>query len=147
MKHQYQGMHDAEGKIWALGIRKMTTKSGHSVLGVLQDILGDIEQVSEGSEGVPKAILRNISSTMSDRASTQLKFNELLEEFRGNILQKKMADAWEHLSASEQQSLSRLCNFCALHLLVHMADVASPSFSKVIKHFLELIHLYPLKAS
>jgi hypothetical protein len=147
--HKYQGMHaaDAEGQIWALGIREMTTKSGQSVLGVLQDILGDIEHVSEGSEGVSKEILLNISSTMSDRASTQLKFNELLEEFRGKILQEKMADAWEQLSASEQQSLSRLCNFfvhsiCLFTwlMLLHLRC------SKVIKHFLEPIHLYPIKA-
>jgi hypothetical protein len=111
--HKYQGMHAAnsEGMIRALGIWEMTTKFGQSVPSVLEDILGDNEQESVDSEGVSKEILLNISSALSDRASTLLKFNELLKEFRGNILKGKMAEIWEHLSACEQQSLSRLSNY------------------------------------
>ena len=132
--HKYQGIHaaDAEARTWALGIREMCTKSSQRVLTVLQEILGDIEQVSEASENeIAKEILLNITYTMSDRASTQLKFNELLEEFRVNVLKDKMADNWDTLSIHEQQSLSKLCNlFCALHLLVHLADAAAAALKE-----------------
>ena len=53
---------------------------------VLKVILGDIELSSEKADDTAKHILLKISCTMSDRASTQLKFNELLKDYRKEIL-------------------------------------------------------------
>jgi hypothetical protein len=47
-------------------------KSGKDTLTTLQDILGDIDEVSEMEDNLTrKQILLNITSTMSDRAATQ----------------------------------------------------------------------------
>ncbi|XP_071149165.1 uncharacterized protein [Mytilus edulis] len=142
--HKYQGIHssDADGRIWALGVREMTTKAGQSVLNVLKDILSDIDDASERSDNeVSKEILLNISSTMSDRAATQLKFNELLEEFRTSVLKEKMVDTWETLSLNEQETISKLSNFfCSLHLLVHMAEAAASTLKESDKGFFGTEH-------
>ena len=69
-----------------LGLRDISSKSGQDVLNTLKLILQDIEEVSVHSDDEAKKILLNISSTMSDRASTQIRYNELLEEYRRDIL-------------------------------------------------------------
>ena len=81
----YEGFHAVEGsgRIWILGLRQMTTKSGQNALDTLLDILKDINTVSDESENdTSRSILKTKASTMSDRASTQLKFNQLLEDYR-----------------------------------------------------------------
>jgi hypothetical protein len=49
-----------------------------------------------------KQILLNITSTMSDRATTQLKFNELLEEYRTHILKEEFEEQWAEMSDAEK---------------------------------------------
>ena len=73
---------------------------------------------------------------MSDRASTQLKFNELLEEYRTHVLKETMGEAWDGMSSVEQLAFSKLCNFfCGLHVLVHFADAASIAMKETDKGF------------
>ena len=105
----------------------MTTKAGKYVLKCLLNILGDIDTVGNTSENqASKTILKNIASTMSDRASTQVKFNELLEVFRTEVFKEELGEQWDAMTEDEQMSISHLCNFfCSLHALVHMADVCS----------------------
>lgn len=126
---QFEGFHiaDGEGHLWVLGLRHLTTKSGSDCLKTFQQILSDIDDTSVNSENVvSKEILINISSTMSDRAATQIKFNQLLEEFRTQILTEKLGAAWGEMTDSEQSSISKLNNFfCGLHVLVHAAETAS----------------------
>ena len=63
---------------------------------------------------------------MSDKAATQVKFNELLEEYRTQILQEKLGNAWNDMSELEQLSISKLNKKnCGLHALVHAAEAAS----------------------
>ena len=72
-----EGMHvtDSSGNYWVLGLREMTTKAGKDILKSLLNIMGDIDATSRTSENpVSRTILKNISSIMSDRASTQTKF-------------------------------------------------------------------------
>jgi hypothetical protein len=52
----------------------------------------------------------NITSTLSDKDATQVKFNELLEEYRTQILQEKLGNAWNDMSELEQLSISKLNN-------------------------------------
>ena len=62
---------------------------------------------------------------MSDRASTQIKFNDLLKEYRKDILPLTVKN-YDTMSEAQQLSLGKLCNFfCGLHALVHLAEVAS----------------------
>ena len=42
---------------------------------------------------------------MSDKAVTQVKFNDLLEEYRPQILQEKLGNAWNDMSELEQLSI------------------------------------------
>ena len=73
---------------------------------------------------------------MSDRTSTQIKFNELLEDYRANVIKESMGAAWDNMSLEEQLVCSRLCNFfCGLHVLVHFADAASISMKENDKGF------------
>ncbi|WAR05051.1 SPIN3-like protein, partial [Mya arenaria] len=121
-----EGIHatDESGNYWVLGVREIVTKSGKDVLQSLHQILGDIDALSESADKpVSREILKNISSTMSDRASTQMKFNQLLEEFRTDVLKEDLGEEWDNMSEEEQLSISKLCNFfCSLHTLVHMAE-------------------------
>jgi hypothetical protein len=49
-------------------------------------------------------------STLSDKDTTQVKFNELLEEYRTQILQEKLGNAWNDMSELEQLSILKLKN-------------------------------------
>lgn len=68
----------------------MATKSGSDTLSTLQIIL-DINEISKSYENiVSKHILLSIVSTMSDRAATQKKFIELLEDYRKIVLMEDL---------------------------------------------------------
>jgi hypothetical protein len=76
---------------------------------------------------------------MSDRASTQIKFNQLLEDYRKEILPLTI-DNYALMSEAQQLALGKLCNFfCGLHALVHLAEVASASVLQAEKGFFEQI--------
>lgn len=125
---KYEGFHvaDEEGRLYVLRLRNIASKSGKDVLGTFQQILRDIEdQATISQSDTAKKILSKITSTMSDRAATQIKFNTLLEEYRQSVL-PDVVDNYEHLTEDERRSMGKLCNFfCGLHALVHMADTAS----------------------
>ena len=85
----------------------MVTKSGKDTLKTLQDILEDIDEVSETEDNLArKKSLLNITSIMSDRAATQVKFNNLLEEYRTHILKEQFAEKWDDMSDAEKSSIS-----------------------------------------
>ena len=68
---------------------------------------------------------------MSDRAATEVKFNELLEAYREEILPEMIKD-WKDLSEELQSNLTRLNNFfCGLHGLVHIAEVSNNSLKEM----------------
>ena len=126
---KFEGFHasDSEGRMRVLGLRDITSKAGHDVLETFRNILQDIEDVATNAGEVSKKILLNIKCTMSDRASTQIKFNESLEDYRKTVL-PDICENYESLSEVERESLGKLCNFfCGLHALVHMATMASTS--------------------
>ena len=60
-------------------------------MGALQNILGDIERIGHNCDNEErKMIILNITSTMSDRAATQFKFNSIIESYRADILKDQM---------------------------------------------------------
>ena len=88
--------------MYVLGLRNIASKAGQDVLATFQQILRDIEDQSQGSQkDSAKQILTNITSTMSDRASTQIKFNDLLEEYRKKVLPQTIEN-YEFLSEAER---------------------------------------------
>ena len=128
---------DSEGNYLLLGLRDMATKSSQDTLDTFKEILTDIDNVSKAEDSVSAKLLSNIKNTMSDRASTETKFNTLLEEYRNEILPTVYAN-YETMNVESQQAISRMNNFfCGLHTLVHMADVSQKSLYEVEKNFFD----------
>ena len=125
----FEGFHlsGKQGKLWVLGLRNIITKGATDTMTTFKEILSDISDASQFSDRESsKSILLNIVSTMSDRASTQIKFNELLEDYRANILKEHLSEQWDMMSDAEKSSVTKLNNFfCGLHVLVHAADTAT----------------------
>jgi len=70
---------------------------------------------------------------MSDSASTEVKFNELLEDFRSTILPFTVEN-YDNLDDAGRASLNKLLNFfCGLHSLIHFAETSNVSMLKVEK--------------
>ena len=138
---KFEGFHcsDEDGNKWVLGVRQMVAKSGQNTLDALNHILSDIDDVCASSTNeISQKILTNIVSTMSDRAATQMKFNDLLENYRLNILKENIGESWEELTSDEQLACSKLCNFfCGLHVLVHLAESASTAILETEKGFFD----------
>lgn len=114
---KFGGYHlsESEGRIYVLGLRQLLTKSGRDTLAVFQDILQDIDDRSEKTHLASMKILLKITATMSDRASSELQFNELLEKFRPDVLPELMTN-WNELSDEDQRSASSLLNFFVVYI-------------------------------
>lgn len=122
---------DEEKNLYFLGLRDMYNKASSTTLDTFKEILADIsnaceEMLSAGEASRGHHILSNICSFMSDRAKVNIAFTDLLEQFKLEIL-SQIADGWNDLTENEKLLCSRVNNFfCALHLLVNMAECASP---------------------
>lgn len=129
-------VRDEEGNYFTLGLRDLTTKSASDTLETLTQILGDIDHAADIGNDASKKILTNISATMSDSASTEIKFNSLLEEYRATILPYTIEN-YHELDEEGKQSVSKLNNFfCGLHSLVHFAETCSKTLNEFEKqHF------------
>lgn len=128
---------DNEGNYVLLGLRDMATKSSSDTLDTFKEILSDIDMVSKSDDIVSAKLLTNIKNTMSDRAATETKFNELLKNYREEIL-PQVFDNYNQMSLESQLAISRMNNFfCGLHTLVHMAEVSQKSLCEVEKNFFD----------
>ncbi|XP_056017756.1 uncharacterized protein LOC130053959 [Ostrea edulis] len=114
----------------------MSSKSAKTTLDTFNEILEDKNDVCSLREEKTDTnnrgykILSGIKNTMSDRASTEKKFNELLEEYRSNIL-PNVIEGWIDMTEDEHRSVSRMNNFfCGLHLLVGAADTCAETLRK-----------------
>ena len=62
-----------------------------------------------------------VVATISDRAATEVKFNDMLQLYRREVL-PFIYSQYDDFSGEEKQSLSCLCNFfCGLHALANFA--------------------------
>ena len=106
---KFEGFHasDPDGRVYVLGMRDIISKSGQDCLNTFKQILCDIDDVPHGSYEVARKILVKIFSTMSDRESTQIKFNKLLEEYRKDILSLTVENYYS-MSEAQQLSLGKL---------------------------------------
>jgi len=73
---------------YSIGMRSMFSGSAQNTLDILQEILTDIDDVgtSLGRSPALGKVLANVKNTMSDRHVVQKSFNELLENYRADIL-------------------------------------------------------------
>lgn len=110
-------------------MQKTTLDTLHEILEDINDVCSlREEKTDQNNKGY--RILSGIKNTMSDRASTEKKFNELLEEYRLNIL-SNVIEGWADMTEDEHISVSRMNNFfCGLHLLVGTADTCAETLRK-----------------
>ena len=73
-----------DSKLYVLGLRDLLTKGEKDTLDVFKDILYDLDKVYYKPEigNVSQDILFQLRNVMSDRASSEKKFRELLEAYR-----------------------------------------------------------------
>jgi hypothetical protein len=62
-------------------LKEIKTKSAKDTLAVFQQILTDLYN-SSNDDSVSKDTITHITATMSDRAATEVKFNELIEQYK-----------------------------------------------------------------
>ena len=116
-----------------LGLRDTATISSSDTF---KEIFCDIDAATEDETDVGKKILFNIKNIMSDRASTETKFNELLKDYRESVL-PEVIENYENLKEESKQAVSNMDHFsCGLHALVHIADASQKSIYETEKaHF------------
>ena len=125
-QHYYSFQVSTQDSAYSLGMAEMLTGSTKQVLHTFKQILSDIELVAGPNTG--KLILSKLKNTMSDRHVVEKKFNDVLEDYRRDIL-PTVIDTWEQMTPEEQGSISTLNNFfCGMHVVVGMADAASSVF-------------------
>ena len=77
-----------------------------------------------GGSNISSKIIAKVKNTMSDRHAAEKLFNDLLSEYRAEILPEVMA-GWPQVSEMEKEQVTRMNNFfCGLHFVVGLADSA-----------------------
>lgn len=122
----YDVKNPEDGFTYHLGLRHVFSGSAQDTLVTLKEILDDIDnvQLTIGRSTKSAEIVSRIKNTMSDRHSAEKLFNEILSDFRAEIL-PTVTDNWESITEVEREQLTRMNNFfCGLHFVVGLADAA-----------------------
>lgn len=111
-------------KPMVLGLKPIASKSANDTLLTLQNTLRTISTTCN-NPNLGKQIICNLKNTMSDRASTEKLFNEILTEYRSSLL-PEIVDNFDKLSEDDIISAKQMNNFfCGLHLLISLAEVTA----------------------
>lgn len=116
----------ASGDTYTLGLRHVFSGSAGDTLQTFKDILEDIDDVHQvlGKDPVSAKIVSKIKNTMSDRHAAEKLFNELLHDYRAELL-PDICENWDQMTELERENLTRMNNFfCGLHYMVGLADTA-----------------------
>ena len=111
---------------YTLGLRHVFSGSAQNTLDTLKEILEDLDTVQKQLKGskVSSSIVAKIKNTMSDRHAAEKLFNELLADYRAEILPVVVSD-WDEATETEKEQLTQMNNFFwGLHFLVGLADCA-----------------------
>ena len=111
---------------YTLGLRHVFSGAAVDTLDTLKEILDDIDGVQKaiGKDAVSAKIVMKIKNTMSDRHSAEKLFNEVLRDYREELL-PTVAENWDKMTDIEREQLTRMNNFfCGLHYVVGLADCA-----------------------
>ena len=125
--HKYAGYQvTTEERTYTLGLRETADGTAQTELDTLNEILEDLSLAASASGKVStevgQKIIAQIKSTISDRASVEKCFNELLEQYRSDIL-PSVVEGWSDMSDGEQSAMSRMYNFfCGMHFITGMAE-------------------------
>ena len=131
--HKYgtAGIFLKDGTRLHLGVREQASGSAQCTFDTVREMIHDV--VSSGGEEVSdfceKDIFSKIKNLMSDRASTEKRFNEILAQYRASIL----PDIVEDFDQCSEVEKARLCVvnelFCGLHLIDGLAHQANTALS------------------
>jgi len=112
---------DANENLWMLGLRDIETKSAQ----VFKEILNDVSDSC--NDVISRDIIKHICATLSDTVATEIKFNNLLESYRKEIL-PLIYSKYNTFSNDEKRTLGNFMYFfCGLHSLVNLASAAQSS--------------------
>ena len=115
-----------ESGSYTLGLRLVLSGSAQNTLDTLKEILDDLHYVQEqmGGSAVSSTVISKLKNTMSDRHAAEKLFNELLAEYRAEILPDVVC-GWADANECERVQFTRMNNFfCGLHFIVGLAECA-----------------------
>ncbi|KAF8372940.1 hypothetical protein PRIPAC_79369, partial [Pristionchus pacificus] len=116
---------DGGQEIFLFGLAQVADKSAQTAFDIMQKRLGSLSRgIGYGDAGnFIDRFFAAVSCTMSDRASTQQKFNSMIEEYRVTVL-PKVVRGWDELSDTHQQELMKFHVFyCQLHVIANYTNV------------------------
>lgn len=125
---------DEEGNMYVLGLRDIETKSAEDTLKVFKELLQDLDDAAKCADNsISNSVLQHLQCTMSDRAATEVKFNELLHKYRSEALPVIVTN-WDDLTEQEQLCTENMYNFfCGLHSLVNLATTCQAALAEIEK--------------
>ena len=96
---------------YTLGLRHIFSGSAKDTLEILKQILDDIDsvQLAIGKDAVSGKIVSKLKNTMSDRHSAEKLFNEMLQDYRSEIL-PTIAENWNEMTEIEKEQLTQMNN-------------------------------------
>jgi hypothetical protein len=109
---------------YSLEMRHVFSGSSINTLETFKEILSDVDDVYKalGRDSISSQVLLKIKNTMSDRHSAEKLFNEMLHDYRAEVL-PTVVENWQVMSETERKQLTRMNNFfCGLHYIVGLAD-------------------------
>ena len=111
---------------YTLGLRQVFSGSSQTTLDTLKEILDDLDVVQRelGCGDVAQRTVVKLKKLMSDRHAAEKLFNQMLAEYRAEIL-PEVYSGWSEFSEEDKDQLIRMNDFyCGLHFLVALADSA-----------------------
>ena len=120
------GITDENGRNYVLGLRDLPSKSSDDFMAVLKEIIADLDaRCAATTSDVGKRLLSLVRNTMSDRASTEIRFNNLLEAYVNETLPLFRETRESDLEPEDVNVIIKLNQFfCGVHSLVHFAENA-----------------------
>ncbi|XP_066288682.1 uncharacterized protein [Branchiostoma lanceolatum] len=95
--------------------------------------MAELTSSPEDAEEKYNLLVSTLKNTMGDGAASQKRFNNLLEDYRTEIL-PKVKENWDSLSTVQQDSLSKMNHmYCNLHALIGFATYADAGLVELEK--------------
>ncbi|MGH0147156.1 UNVERIFIED_CONTAM: hypothetical protein FKN15_069937 [Acipenser sinensis] len=121
-----------DGTRMHLGLREQASGSAQCTFNTVREMVQDVVKSGGGAlnaDRCEKEIFTKIANFVVDRASTEKKFNEILSQYRTDIL-PDIVEGFNEFSETEKTRLSLLNElFCGLHLIDGLAHQANVTLS------------------
>ena len=129
-----EGFHtvDMDGRTQVLVLREIQSKAAADVFQTLQEIVEDVNERAKATDlEISRKILCNITPRMSDRAAIEMKFTDLLQGTKEQLL-PLIKEGFIYMSNADQEATGHIVTFyCSLHRLIHLAECAASSLVDV----------------